>query len=70
MKKPFWKRYVDSFKPMEPVIEPYTDGTGNMDEPVQAEVGLKRTLKNRHMQMIAFVSALSCTESLYNVEIF
>lgn len=48
-----WQRFKDSFKPAEPVE---FDTTGMTEEEIKntkADVPMKRTLKNRHIQLIA-----------------
>ncbi|OQV22773.1 putative amino-acid permease [Hypsibius exemplaris] len=58
---PWWRRWIDSFKPMEHHASDRDTKANEAGEGVEfiAEgPGLKRTLKNRHIQMIAIGGAI------------
>ncbi|OQV12315.1 General amino-acid permease GAP1 [Hypsibius exemplaris] len=60
-KDPLWRRYVNSFRRME-VAAAEADPSDDPEKPMKivdkTDMGLKRSLTNRHIQMIAFGGAI------------
>ena len=68
-----WRRYADSFKRREESGTGSVPGTDDSENPGKvpvdaSEMGLKRNLTNRHIQMIAFVS-MTTHDALLNWKI-